>query len=301
MLDECVAAMNDVLGSRFLGSFQDNKKAAETLDSQLTSFSIQLDEWVKCQRSWMYLENIFRSQDIQRDRATDYRAFEEVHKKWVTRMKQVNKSPNCSRYAKKDKFFKVNIEKLEAITASLERYLEEKRSGFPRFYMISNDELLLILAAATDLTAIDKHLNKVFEGISSLNFVPESSSTAQVLGFNSPQGESFLQKLKIKSDMPIEDKMKLIEEAMFAGVRLKIYEAMKAYEFENDKARQEWVLSNLGQAVGLVSRIIWNEACESAFLETEEGPMAIQDLFEMGRQQLGVLVELARTKVSRVH
>jgi dynein heavy chain len=37
-------------------------------------------------------------------------------------------------------------EQMDRIQKSLEVYLEEKRTEFPRFYFISNDELLQLLA-----------------------------------------------------------------------------------------------------------------------------------------------------------
>ena len=62
---------------------------------------------------------------------------------------------------------------MDKIQKNLEDYLEEKRSEFPRFYFISNDELLQILANSADLKAIEKHVNKCFENLHSFLLADE--------------------------------------------------------------------------------------------------------------------------------
>lgn len=44
------------------------------------------------------------------------------------------------------------------------RALQEKRSAFPRFYFIGDDDLLEILGQATNPTVIQSHLKKLFGG-----------------------------------------------------------------------------------------------------------------------------------------
>ena len=68
-----------------------------TLES-VTKFSFTFqDEWLTCQRSWLYLESIFSAPDIQRQLPAEAKMFMTVDKSYKELMRKVNKVPLAMR------------------------------------------------------------------------------------------------------------------------------------------------------------------------------------------------------------
>ena len=54
---------------------------------------------------------------------------------------------------------------LECIMKNLTKYIEEKREKFPRFYFLSNQQIIEMCGVMEDIHALERSFVKMFEGI----------------------------------------------------------------------------------------------------------------------------------------
>jgi dynein heavy chain len=137
------------LGSKHVNEIREQ---VELWEKKLSYVQDCLDEWLIFQKTWMYLENIFNAEDIQKQLPGEAKQFQHVDRFWKEHMSRAKKDPKVLAACGNEitaqvynNFFKYN-KQLDEIQKSLEDYLETKRAAFPRFYFLSNDELLEILS-----------------------------------------------------------------------------------------------------------------------------------------------------------
>ncbi|GFO48619.1 dynein heavy chain 6, axonemal [Plakobranchus ocellatus] len=90
LLDDSNINIQTILSSRHVGPI---KSKVEEWANNLALFYKNLDAWLTCQRSWLYLESIFSAPDIQRQLPIEAKMFIEVDKYYKDFMRRVHKSP----------------------------------------------------------------------------------------------------------------------------------------------------------------------------------------------------------------
>ena len=186
-LDEALLNMSNVLGSRYVKRVLDK---AQDLKARLDTYQETVEEWIVCQRNWIYLENIFSSSDIKKRLYTEYQEFELIDASFKRFTLKVYNHPKVSALPKGTyEELSRNNAKMEKIQKQLDEYLEQKRMEFPRFYFLSSDELLEVLANAINAAKIEKHLNKMFDNIHSLLAEKIAQGQWEIRGLRSLEGE----------------------------------------------------------------------------------------------------------------
>ncbi|CAE1329167.1 DNAH [Acanthosepion pharaonis] len=220
--------------------------------------------------------NIATLINIQRQLPSEDRMFRQVDKSYKDIMRKVQKVPLAMRAATQPgllEAFQVNNSLLDAIHKCLEAYLESKRIVFSRFYFLSNDELLEILAQTRNAQAVQPHLRKCFDAIAKLEFgqisIPPSPEkmaelgdeaqseiqfTNDILAMISPEGERIGLGKGLKARGNVEEWLGKVEESMFQNIRRLIKSAITDY---NQRSREEWVVSHGHQVVLTVSQTMW--------------------------------------------
>ncbi len=273
LLDDQIVKTQAMRGSRFIKPFI---AQITRWEETLTSMQDILDNWLKVQSTWLYLEPIFSSDDIMRQMPTEGKMFRAVDNTWRVSMAQTFQEPSCVKVARRPGFLDSLIEanaKLEQIQKGLNDYLETKRLAFPRFFFLSNDELLEILAETKDPLKVQPHLKKCFDGMASLQF----QSNLDITACFDPKGEKLefpYDKVNHKKINPndsggnVERWLIEVEAMMKKSLAYTIDFSMKD---SMKTERIEWLSRWQGQVIICVNQTKWVIEVEKTLLEGGTG------------------------------
>ena len=213
-LEDNMLNIQTISASRFVGIFIDQVKKWE---KALNIVSECLEVWFTVQRKFISRassleQKTYACSFLRKPRVRQHdKAFKAI-------MTATAKNPNvvdaCTGNDRLENLTKLG-ERLDSCQKSLSDYLDTKRTAFPRFFFISDDELLSVLGSS-DPTAIQVHLLKLFDNVKEFTF---GRNNKIVEAMTSSEKESFSLVTPAVVDGPVEVWMTSCEDEMHVSLR----------------------------------------------------------------------------------
>jgi len=291
LLDDHIVMTQAMTFSPFKGPFEER---LGNWEHGLKLCSDILEQWLACQRNWMYLEPIFASDDIQKQLPTESKRFQTVDRNWRKFSAEAFKTPAPLQLCNSERMLKTFSEcnkLLDMVAKGLSDYLETKRGGFARFYFLSNDELLEILSQTRDPLAVQQHLGKCFEAIDRLNYQGEGPGMTWT-AMNSAEKENVQFDTGVPVKGNVEFWLSAVESMMKRSIKTTAKNSADDYKV-NPGGRKQWVQDWQGQLVLAGSQFYWSIEMEEAMVQG--GNAGLRTYFDKMLMQLQELVEIVRT------
>jgi len=268
---------------------------ATVIENKLLLIQDTLENWIKCQRGWLYLEPIFASEDIKWKLPMEQKSFEVIDIYFRHTMDIVAKEPKMF-----DNHDVIDLEKmnqeleshnksLDVIQKALADYLETKRKAFARFFFLSDDELLEILAQTKDPTAVQPHMSKCFEAISEVEF----NSNMEVVAMISAEKEKvkFIKSVNVNEGDKkgnVEKWLLEVENVMQKTLHQITRDSLR----DVNTKRVDWVRKWPGQVILAVNQIRWTSEAESALTKAKD--LDLEGFDKQLTDELNDIIELVR-------
>ncbi|KAM9359311.1 cytoplasmic dynein 2 heavy chain 1 isoform 6-T6 [Symphorus nematophorus] len=207
--------------SPYYRSFQDKVSLWEVRLSDLDEYLLSLNA---IQRRWVYLEPIFGRGALPREE-TRFKRVDEDFRSIMSDIQRDNRVVSLSSRAGIRNSLVTILDQLQRCQKSLNEFLEEKRSAFPRFYFIGDDDLLEILGQATNPTVIQSHLKKLFAGIHSVVF---DEQCQHIVAMCSLEGEIVPLRNLIRISSLVEEWLSELSVEMKQTLKHLLYECVSA-------------------------------------------------------------------------
>lgn len=240
---------------------------ATNWEDKLTKIRTILDFWIDVQRRWVYLEGIFfGSADIKQQLPKEFTRFQSIDNEFTSTMKRVANKPLIVEVINIPNLYH-SLERQQEMMGNVQRalgeYLERQRAAFPRFYFVGDEDLLEMIGNSKEPVQIQRHLSKMFAGLSSLEM---DAANTTILGMVSREGEvvQFKQPVKSQEDTRINVWLGKVEDQMRYTLSQLLEEAVRQYPTDdNIDAYLKWVFDFPAQIIILATQVQWSRAVEN--------------------------------------
>lgn len=198
LFQTCSDHLNSLGAMHHSHYFKVFEEEARGWEEKLNRIHVLFDVWIDVQRQWVYLEGVFNNNaEIKHILPVESSRFQSINSEFFVVLRKVYKAPlilDVLNIPGVQQSIERLADLLSKVQKALGEYYEQERQRFARFYFIGDEDLLEIIGNSNDIHRVEKHLNKMFAGISGLVYDEENSC---IDGVRSKEGEEVLLTTKI--------------------------------------------------------------------------------------------------------
>ena len=315
--EETLMGLGSMLASRYVVPF---KSGVQEWVAKLSAVSDALEGWMLVQGMWIYLEAVFTSGDIAKQLPQESKRFGGIDKSWEKVMVKALETRNVVQYIYGNdglqELLPHLLEQLEVCQKALSGYLDQKRAvcpahgppstaicvlasppsephslplrpqAFPRFYFVSDANLLEILSQGSNPQAIQVHLQSVFASVVRTDFDP---SGTKITVLYDTTGENIALEKVVEMVGNVEEWLYKLLVHMQQAVNGVVQQAATDCE---TLATDEFTHTNVAQVSLIGIQIKWTMDCEDALYRAKNEKSVMAATAKKNLQRLNELVAM---------
>lgn len=287
----------------------------------LSQINDTIEVLLMVQRQWLYLESIFVGKDQEefskKQLSSERSDFMRANDRFMEEMKRIENNPNALKALCHPGFYDTLIELntlLDKVKKGLDQFLSMERSKFPRFYFLSDDDLLNILGQGKNPKEIQHHVKKLFEGIKQLEMYetfkrPEAGERGgrghkvhEIGGMIAADGEVIKLNPKVTAEGEVEQWLDQLEKSMQNTLKKLLVEAHKKTA---SKEKRAWIQGPWGGQLVITSgQIKWTLETRGNLIkfqnDSEKKKNPLKDQLRNQRKYVSRLVDYVREPSSEI-
>eukprot|EP00904_Undaria_pinnatifida_P003126 jgi/Undpi1/12814/HiC_scaffold_7.g02481.m1 len=299
-----------MMASRYLAQFEEVVSSWQTQLSMVSDVFTILQE---IQRTWSYLEPLFLgSEEVKKELPEDAKRFEIIDTdvkgllKSMWEKKNVRDGCNTDGYLNKLESIQ---EQLDLCKKSLADFLDGRRRQFPRYYFVSEADLLDILSNGSDPNKILVHTPKVYLCCKTLILGNERMPSGRPKAVRLVSGVGS-EEVDFEPAIPLEGKVEIYMQDILDVTKASLYNNLKrSLSRYLEMTRPEWLMhknptsgrpSDPAQIILLTLAINYVTEVEAAFIEGQKGKQnALTHYNKTQIDQLNDLIRLTQSDLTK--
>lgn len=303
--------IQSMLASRFIAQFEKEVNAWHKALFNVNEVFLLVSD---IQRTWSYLEPLFiHSDEVKRELPEDATRFAEIDVNVRSTLKKAWEVKNVKAAFNEEGLFKrleVIQEQLDLCKKSLADFLDGRRRQFPRYYFVSEADLLDILSNGSRPDKILQHIPKIYLSTKTLVLSSDEKTNE-----GRPVATEFVSGVgsevcAFEPPVPLEGKVEIYMQTVLDAQKLSLFKTVKRSLVRfGEMERSEWVLSkdvdsgrphDPAQTTLLVLAINYVREVEEAFEEISHGNSgALSEYSKKQVSQLNDLIKLTQSDLSK--